>query len=117
VNGTGDKAREQLGSLTKLPVTLKAESPLADTLPAEFEMSETQDRQEDSTDAGSLRGATLPQLVAQERARLEQEHHQELERQKTLEKRALPLDRIITVLVTLAIVIAGTAAYLFITGE
>jgi eukaryotic-like serine/threonine-protein kinase len=115
VNGTGDKAREQLGSLTKLPVTLKAESPLADTLPAEFEMSETQDRQEDSTDARSLRGATLPQLVAQERARLEQEHHQELERQKT-EKRAFPLDRIITVLVTLAIVIAVTAAYLFITG-
>ena len=80
-------------------------------------MSETQDRQEDSTDVGSLRGATLPQLVAEQRARLEQERAEELERQKSSDQRALPLDRIITVLVTLAIVIAGTAAYLLITGE
>jgi len=117
VNGSDETAQQQLGTLTKLPPTVKYESPLSDTLPVELGPEETQDRQEDSTDVSSLRGATLPQIVAEERARLEAERLKQLEQQAAKAQRSLPLDKIITVLVTLAVVIAGVAVYLMITGK
>lgn len=116
VDGSADAA-QHLRSLAQVPGTVKHESPLADTLPATFETGETMDRREDSTDASTLRGASLPQLVAEERARLELERAQEADRANAAAAWSLPLDRIVTVLVTLAVVIAIGAIYLLIMGE
>ncbi len=117
VDGSDDKAQQQLGTLTKLPPKVKYESPMADTLPIDYEPGETQASQEDSTDARSLRGATLPQIVADERARLEVERLKELEQQEAQAQRSWPLDKIVTVLVTLAVLVAAAAVYLMIAGE
>jgi serine/threonine protein kinase len=104
VNGSGDKAREQLGSLTKLPSSLHHESPLSDTLPAEVETSETTDRQEDSTDVSSLRRAALPQVLAESQA-------PESAAMKLAGQASSPgwitKDRAITVLTTLAVIAIG----------
>lgn len=107
VNGSAETS-QQLSSLVQVPPSLKYESPLADTLPANFESSDTRDSREESTDAGSLREATLPMIVAEEHAR--QERAKEEQRLKE-SRRSLPLDRIVTVIVTLAIVIALGAIY------
>lgn len=52
--------QEQLASLTRLEETLRSDSTLADTSPAMFGPSDTPGRQEESTDASSLRRATIP---------------------------------------------------------
>ena len=69
VAGTEVVAREHVGSLTKLSGSLIHNSNLADTLPEEDETSETQDAQQDSTDAGTIGGVTLPQIVVADRVR------------------------------------------------
>jgi eukaryotic-like serine/threonine-protein kinase len=115
VNGSAETS-EQLSTRVQVPPTLKYESALADTLPVSEESSDTQDREENSSDPGSLRAATLPLIVAEERARQEEERAKELERLKA-SQRSLPLDRIVTVLVTLAVVIAVGALYLMLTGK
>jgi eukaryotic-like serine/threonine-protein kinase len=111
------EATQHLKSLTKVPPVLKHESPLADTTPAIYETGETQDRRDDSTDASSLGGATLPQIVAEERARVEQERASESQSGGSHQPWSVSLDRVVTVLVTLAFVIAAGAVYLLITGE
>jgi serine/threonine protein kinase len=111
------EATQHISSLAKVPAAIRHESPLADTVSATFETGETQDRREDSTDASSLRGATLPQIVAEERARVEMERSKEAEREQAKKHVSLPLDRIITVLVTLAVVITLGAIYLMVTGK
>jgi serine/threonine protein kinase len=116
VDGSAE-ATQHISSLAKVPAALKHESPLADTVPTAFETGETQDRREDSTDASSLQGASLPQIVAEERARLEREQTKEVEREQAKKSISLSLDRVVTVLVTLAVGIAVWAVYLLITGE
>ena len=117
VNNSSSAAQQHVGNLTKLPPKVKHESPLADTIAVEYELSETMGRQDESTDSSSLGGATLPQIVAEERARAEAERLKELEKERAKAERVLPLDRIITVMVTLAVVIAGAAFYLMVTGK
>lgn len=117
LGGSDDSTREQLSSLTKLPPTLKHESPLADTLPTEFDAGETSSTPQESADTPTLRGATLPQLVAEERARLEQQKVEEAKRQQSSLRNAVSLDRVITVLVTLAIVVAMVAVYFVFTEK
>ena len=116
VDGSADATRH-LSSLVKVPPVAKHESPLADTIPATYETGETQDRRDDSTDANSLRGATLPQIVAEERARHKLERTQESRGEQPRRSWTVPLDRVVTVLVTLAVVIAAGAVYLMIAGK
>jgi cobalamin biosynthesis Mg chelatase CobN len=59
----------------------------------------------------------LPQIVAEERARLEIERAQEAAREQAAKPAPISLDRMITVLVTLAVVIAIGAIYLLITDK
>jgi serine/threonine protein kinase len=116
VDGSAE-ATQHISTKAKVPPLVKHDSPLADTVPATYETGETQDHREDSTDASSLRGATLPQIVAEERARLEIERAQEAAREQAAKPAPISLDRMITVLVTLAVVIAIGAIYLLITDK
>ncbi|TWU27263.1 serine/threonine-protein kinase [Bythopirellula polymerisocia] len=113
VTGAETEARQHVGSMTKLSGTLDHQSNLADTLPVEYESSETQDVHEDTTDAGSLGGMTLPQIVATERSLLVRQQ----EEQAKQEEKVWPLEKIILATAAAAVFTAGAAIYLLFFGE
>ncbi|QEG35595.1 serine/threonine-protein kinase [Bythopirellula goksoeyrii] len=112
VSGSDTAARQHVGSLTKLSGSLNHNTTLADTLPVEYENSETQDVQQDTTDAGAMGGATLPQIIVADRERQAREQEEQAERAA----RRWPLDKVIMALAALAVFIAGAAAYLLFQG-
>lgn len=107
------EARRHVGSLTRLSGNLNHNTTLADTLPVEYESSETQDVHEDTTDAGTMGGNTLPQIIAAEKA--QQARPQEAQAEHPA--KPWPLEKIILALVAAAIFTAGAAIYLLFAGE
>ena len=108
VVGSDVMARQHIGSLTKLSGNLDHQSNLADTLPVVFETSETQDVQQDTTDAGSLAGVSLPKIVVTDRPLItpSSENHGKHTSQ------GWPLNKIIAALFAAAVLTLGTAIYL-----
>lgn len=113
---TTHSAQQHVGSLTKMTRQLNHDSSLADTIPSDAELGETQGRSEDSTSGSGAQSATLPQMVAADRAKRAEEEAQALEAQHRREERKLPLDKLVRVLTFLALGAAAAAIYFAVTG-
>ncbi len=116
ITGTADTTEKRLGSRTQLTSTMPPVSSMADTLPSGFEQSETRNQQEESTDSSPLQGATLPQVFERKRAKRLEDIRLGVQRQENLPLHSLSMDRIVTVLVTVAVIAAMAALYFIFAG-